>query len=146
MKDVMITGYRQSELDELAAKTAKSQDRYITGDPNSHTGMYFRSDHFAFAAKGVPSLYARGNIDSREYGREWAAEQERDYIVNRYHRPSDNFDREKWNFEGIVEDAALAFTIGYELATSDLFPEWKPGSEFKLLRKREITESRNSVP
>jgi hypothetical protein len=120
---------------DYAGKVAAEQDRYITGDPNSHTGMYFRSDHFSFAKKGVPSLYARGNTDSRQYGKEWTARMERDYIENRYHRPADNYDPEKWNFEGIAEDAELAFSVGYRLATSDIFPQWRPVSEFKGIRK-----------
>jgi Zn-dependent M28 family amino/carboxypeptidase len=134
MKDVMITGYGQSELDDFVEKTASAQGRYVVKDPNSHTGMYFRSDHFAFAAKGVPSLYARGNIDSREFGKEWTASKEKEYIENRYHRPADNYEPENWNFEGIAEDAVLAFNIGYDLAISDYFPKWKAESEFKQLR------------
>lgn len=135
MKDVMITGYGQSELDDYVKRAAAEQDRYITGDPDSHTGMYFRSDHFSFAKKGVPSLFARGNTNSREFGKEWASKMVKDYIDNKYHRTSDNYEPEKWNFEGIREDAQLAFTIGYQLATSNSFPKWKSGSEFAKLRK-----------
>lgn len=135
MKDVMITGYGQSELDDYVSDAAVYQDRYVTRDPNSHTGMYFRSDHFPFAKKGVPALFARGNTDSREYGKEWAAEQEKDYIKNRYHKPADNFNPETWNLEGIAEDAELAFIVGYKLSTSEVFPGWKSGSEFKKLRR-----------
>jgi Zn-dependent M28 family amino/carboxypeptidase len=134
MKDIMITGYGQSDLDDYVRDAAADQDRYVTGDPNSHTGMYFRSDHFPFAKQGVPALFARGNTDSREFGKEWAAEQEKDFIKNRYHKPADNFNPETWNFKGIAEDAELAFTVGYKIVTSDVFPEWKPGSEFKKLR------------
>jgi len=123
-------------LDVYAARAARSQDRYITGDPNPQTGMYFRSDHFAFAAKGVPSLFARGSIESRKFGKEWAAEKERDFIRNIYHRPADNYDPEKWDLEGIAEDAVFAFTIGYELITTDHFPAWNSGSEFKQTRNR----------
>jgi Zn-dependent M28 family amino/carboxypeptidase len=136
MKDVMITGYGQSELDDFVREAATEQDRYVTGDPNSHTGMYFRSDHFSFAKKGVPSLFARGNTDSREFGKEWAAEMEKEYIRNRYHKPSDNYQPEKWNFDGIAEDAALGFSIGYKIATSELFPQWKQASEFKKIRQK----------
>ena len=132
----MITGYGQSELDDYVEKAASLQDRYVVNDPNYHTGMYFRSDHFAFAAKGVPSLYARGNIDNRKFGKEWTAAKENEYIENRYHRPTDNYDPGNWNFEGIAEDAALAFKIGYDLTTSDYFPEWTDKSEFKLLRNK----------
>ena len=134
MKDVMITGYGQSTLDDLLEKYAAEQDRYLYPDPNAYTGMYFRSDHFAFAKKGVPSLYARGNCDSREYGKEWAAAQEEDYINRRYHRPADNYEPDKWNFEGIREDAQLAFKLGHYLANSSDWPRWKEGSEFKELR------------
>lgn len=135
MRDVMITGYGQSELDEYVKRAAAEQDRYITPDPDSHTGMYFRSDHFSFAKKGVPSLFVRGNTDSREFGKEWASGMVKDYIDNKYHRTSDNYEPEKWNFEGIREDAQLAFTIGWQLATSTDFPKWNSGSEFAKLRK-----------
>ncbi len=136
MKDVMITGYGQSDLDDMLEEAAKKQDRYIMSDPNAHTGMYFRSDHFAFAKQGVPSLYARGNCDSREHGKQWAADREQDYINNCYHRPADNYDP-AWDFEGIREDAQLAFEIGYKLANSDIWPEWKEGSEFRNIRNRQ---------
>jgi Zn-dependent M28 family amino/carboxypeptidase len=135
MKDVMITGYGQSYLDEMIAEGAVRQGRYITRDPNSQTGMYFRSDHFPFAKKGVPSAFARGNVDSREHGKEWSSKMEKDYLDNKYHRPSDNYEPERWDLNGIVEDARLEFFVGYRLCSSDYFPIWKPGSEFKNLRK-----------
>jgi Zn-dependent M28 family amino/carboxypeptidase len=135
MKDVMVTGYGQSDIDDLLAKAALEQDRYIVRDPNPQTGMYFRSDHFPFAKMGVPSSFARGNVESREHGKEWTSKMEKDYIDNRYHRPADNYEPEKWDFNGIVEDAQLAFIVGYRLSTSDFFPSWKPGSEFKNIRR-----------
>jgi len=131
MKDVMITGYGQSDLDDLIAAAAAKQDRYVIKDPNSQTGMYFRSDHFPFAKKGVPSAFARGNVDSREHGRKWASDVEKDYINNRYHRPADNYEPETWDLNGIAEDAKLGFTVGYLLTNSDLHPSWKQASEFK---------------
>ena len=136
MKDLMITGYGQSDLDELLAEAAREQDRFVIRDPNSQTGMYFRSDHFPFARKGVPSAFARGNVESREQGREWTARAEKDYINNRYHRPADNYEPDKWDLSGIAEDAALAFTVGYRIANSDQFPQWKNGSEFKNIRNK----------
>ncbi len=138
MKDVMITGFGQSYLDELITEGAERQDRYVTPDPNSHTGMYFRSDHFPFARKGVPSAFVRGNVENREHGKEWTAKMEKDYIDNKYHRPADNYEPDIWDMSGIVEDAKLAFFAGYRLANSDYYPEWKPGSEFR--------NQRNSFP
>jgi Zn-dependent M28 family amino/carboxypeptidase len=135
MKDVMITGYGQSELDEMIAEAALTQDRYIIKDPNSQTGMYFRSDHFPFAKKGVPSAFVRGNVISREHGREWTSKMENDYLNNKYHKPADNYEPAKWDLNGIAEDAKLCFSVGYKLANSELFPEWKTGSEFKNVKR-----------
>lgn len=133
MRDIMITGYGQSELEDLLAEVAVRQDRYIMPDPHPETGMYFRSDHFPFARIGVPSLFARGNCDSREYGKEWAAEQEKLYLTERYHKPADNYYPEM-NFEGIEEDAKAIFEVAWKIVTSDMRPGWKPGSEFANIR------------
>jgi hypothetical protein len=60
---------------------------------------------------------------------------EKDYINNKYHRPADNYEPGKWDLEGIAEAARLSFIVGYRISTSDIFPSWKPGSEFKKLRQ-----------
>ena len=57
-----------------------------------------------------------------------------DFINNRYHRPADNYDPDTWDFSGIVEDARMAFEIGYILTKQEKFPKWNDGSEFKSLR------------
>lgn len=136
MKDVMVTGYGQSELDDYVKEVAELQGRYIFPDPNPQTGMYFRSDHFSFAKAGVPSLFVRGNCDHAEKGKEWAAEKEKDWLANYYHKPTDKYEPEIWNFEGIIEDAKLAFRIGLKLANEKSFPNWNEGSEFKEIREK----------
>ena len=133
MKDIMVTGYGQSELDDLLAEAAVKQDRYIMPDPTPEKGMYFRSDHFSFARIGVPSLFARGNCDSREFGSEWAAERENEYLTLRYHKPADNYYPEM-NFDGVAEDARVILDVAYTVANSDIRPAWKPGSEFANIR------------
>ena len=134
-KDVMITGYGQSELDDYIERFAEEYDRYVLPDPNPHTGMYYRADHFSFAQAGVPAMFARGNCDSREFGKEWAAQMEKEWLNYYYHKPTDEYEPKTWSFEGIVDDAKLMFRIGYELANSDYFPEWNEGSEFKEVRE-----------
>ena len=58
----------------------------------------------------------------------WAENHRKDYIENRYHRPSDNYDPDSFNFEGIAEDATLTFRIGYELANSSYSLRWNTSS------------------
>lgn len=133
MKDIMVTGYGQSELDDMLTEAAAAQDRYIMPDPNPETGMYFRSDHFPLARIGVPSLFARGSCDSREHGKEWAAEKESEYLTNMYHKPADNYYPEM-NFDGIVEDARAIFDVAFKIVTTDVRPAWKATSEFSNIR------------
>ncbi|MDX9941469.1 MAG: M28 family metallopeptidase [Bacteroidales bacterium] len=136
MRDVMITGFGQSTLDDLVEEAAARQDRYVVADPTPETGMYYRADHFAFAKAGVPALFARGNVEHREHGRDWMAQKEKDWLANNYHKPADKYDAETWNMEGIVEDARLAFYMSWKLARSEEWPQWKEGSEFKAVRER----------
>ncbi|MCT4614124.1 MAG: M28 family metallopeptidase [Marinifilaceae bacterium] len=133
MKDIMVTGYGQSELDDYVNKLAKKQDRYVLPDPNPHTGMYFRSDHFRFAQYGIPSLFVRGNCDSREKGKEWMAKKEKEWLSNNYHKPQDQYEN-WWNLEGVVEDSKLLFELGYILSNESKFPKWNSNSEFKKIR------------
>lgn len=133
MKDVMVTGYGQSELEDYLKEFAIKQDRYILPDPNPETGMYFRGDQFSFAKVGVPGLYARGNCDSRANGREWMQQKEKEWLANNYHKPTDQYE-EYWDLSGVAEDAKLLFNVGLKIGNETIFPEWKPGSEFQNLR------------
>ncbi|MDQ2179433.1 M28 family metallopeptidase [Marinifilum sp. D714] len=134
MKDVMITGYGQSELEDYVVEAAKNQDRYILPDPNAQSGMYYRSDHFSFARVGVPSLFVRGNNDHWDKGKEFMSEKEQYWLANHYHKPFDEYE-DWWDLQGVVDDAKLLFRVGWKLANEDKFPNWKEGSEFKAIRE-----------
>lgn len=135
MKDVTITGFGQSELENYVKEIAKQQDRYIAAEPFPENGMYYRSDHFSFARAGIPSLFIKGWQDSRKHGKEWAKEQINNYWKNSYHKPSDEFDPNA-DLSGCVEDAKLFFLIGDKLANESTFPNWNETSEFKAIRSK----------
>jgi Zn-dependent M28 family amino/carboxypeptidase len=139
MKDLMVTGYGQSELDDYAEEAAKEQGRYILPDPNPHTGMYYRADHFSFAKAGVPALFARGNSDHIEKGKDYMFKKEKDWLANNYHKPFDEY-QDWWDLSGVKEDAQLMFRIGWKLANEDTFPKWKEGSEFKAIREKQMAK------
>lgn len=134
MKDVTVVGYGQSEMDDYVAEVAQSQGRYIIPDPQPEKGYFFRSDHFNFARVGVPALYASGESEQAEKGKEWTKDQNTEWTQKHYHQPSDEYIADEWNFDGMVLDAKLLFNIGYKLTNERYFPEWKPGSEFKSAR------------
>lgn len=138
MKDVTITGFGQSELDEYVERFAKEQDRYIAPESSPENGMYYRSDHFSFAKMGIPSLFIKGWQDSREHGKEWAKQKVDEYWATAYHKPADEFDEATADLSGNVEDAKLFFKIGWQLANEDRFPEWSDSSEFKAIREESM--------
>jgi Zn-dependent M28 family amino/carboxypeptidase len=132
-RDLTIVGLGLSDLDDVVRRAAAAQGRVVKGDPMPEKGSYYRSDHFPFARKGVPSIHAGGGIEfvgqPADYGRRVLQE----YIRNDYHKPSDAV-RPDWDMSGAVEDLALYLRVGHELASIATWPEWKPGAEWKPLR------------
>jgi Zn-dependent M28 family amino/carboxypeptidase len=134
MKDVTVYGYGKSELDDYVALAASAQGRYVTPDATPENGMYYRTDHFSFAKVGVPSLFVKGWSESAAHGREWTRERIEEFWADRYHTPDDEYDPATADLTGVVDDARLFFRIGYDLANSGDYPEWRDGSEFKQVR------------
>ncbi len=138
MKDIVVVGYGQSELDAYAQKAADKQEhRIIRPEPDPSGGWYFRSDHFNFAKVGIPALYIENGSQSRAHGEAWGEEQKKEYNDKRYHAPADQYDA-SWDMSGIVEDAQLLFDVGYALSNESTFPGWKQGSEFKAIREKSM--------
>lgn len=135
MKDIIVVGKGQSDLDEYAEEAAKKQDRVTRGEPDPSGGWYFRSDHFNFAKVGIPSLYIENGSVSREHGEEWGEARKKEYNEKRYHAPTDEYSPD-WDLSGIIEDIQLLFNVGYRLSNESTFPGWKSGSEFKAVRDK----------
>jgi Zn-dependent M28 family amino/carboxypeptidase len=135
MRDLTITGYGQSELDDYARTAAKEQNRYVIPYQHPETGSFYRSDHFSFAKVGVPALYASGSFDSRLHGKAFAEEQRESFEAKNYHQPSDQYDP-KWDLRGAAQDARVLFRIGQRLANETTFPKWKASSEFRAVREK----------
>jgi Zn-dependent M28 family amino/carboxypeptidase len=132
-RDLTIVGLGLSDLDDVVREAAAAQGRVVRPDPMPEKGSYYRSDHFPFAQKGVPSVHAGGGVEyvgkPADYGRRIREE----YIRNDYHKPSDAV-RPDWDMSGAVEDLTLYLRAGYEVASAATRPEWKPGTEWKPLR------------
>ena len=135
MKDLTITGYGQSEMDEYAEEAANKQGRYIIPDPEAEKGYFFRSDHFNFAKIGIPALYASGAYEGFDISIEDIKKYNDNYRMVKYHQPSDEYNPETTELIGIQLDLQLFFNVGLKLANEDYFPKWYDGSEFKAARE-----------
>ncbi|HSD65836.1 MAG TPA: M28 family metallopeptidase [Vicinamibacteria bacterium] len=132
-RDLTIIGLGLSDLDDVVRRAAGTQGRVVKGDPMPEKGSYYRSDHFPFARKGVPSIHAGGGIDFVDKPAGYGTRILQEYVRNDYHKPSDAV-KPDWDMSGAVEDLALYLRVGLELAAAGTWPEWKPGAEWKPLR------------
>jgi Zn-dependent M28 family amino/carboxypeptidase len=135
MKDLTITGYGQSEMDEYAEEAATKQNRYIIPDPVAEKGYFFRSDHFNFAKIGIPALYASGAYEGFDISIDEIKKHNDFYSANTYHQPSDEYNPESTELSGVQLDLQLFYNVGLKLSNEEYFPKWYDGSEFKAARK-----------
>ncbi|SHG04483.1 Zn-dependent amino-or carboxypeptidase, M28 family [Microbulbifer donghaiensis] len=133
MRDVIVVGYGNSELEKMLEKAAEQQGRYLAPEDHPERGYFYRSDHFSLAKKGVPMLYFDSGTDSFEHGREWAQQKSEEYTAHAYHKPDDEYDPE-WNLEGAAMDLQLGIELGLQLANSRDWPNWYEGNEFRAIR------------
>lgn len=80
-------------------KYTKLELDYKFNDPNDKERIYYRSDHFNFARKGVPIIFYFNGVHAD------------------YHRPSDTV--EKIGYEMMAKRAKLVFYTAWEMANRD---------------------------
>lgn len=126
-REVVVIGYGKNQLDAWLAEKAALRGRTLIPDPAPQAGAFYRSDHFPLALKGVPALFPAAGFTG-------ASAASRDYVENRYHQPSDEWD-ETWSMGAAAQEVQLMYEVGRELAGSRAWPEWSEGSEFTAARE-----------
>ncbi|PYI73136.1 MAG: peptidase M28 [Verrucomicrobia bacterium] len=119
-----------STVDDLLAASAKQQGRSAIPDSRPDKGKVYRADNFEFSKVGLPSLYI-GKGEHLLSRSETAPLRSDEFDSTDYHQVTDDV-RPDWDLSGAVQDVQLLFEVGYEVANGDKFPEWKPGSEFRV--------------
>src|SRR5574343_206048 len=135
-RDMVVVGQGQSELEDYLNDAITKKGGYLSFDQHTEAGYYYRSDHFNFAKKGIPALFANTGKDFIGKDSSYGKALEKEYNDKHYHQPSDHFDATTWTGEGAINDLQLLFTIGRRMAFETSFPKWKEGSEFKLIREK----------
>jgi Zn-dependent M28 family amino/carboxypeptidase len=127
--EIQVIGSGYTTIEDLLKQIAARQGRTIVPDKEPEKGYYFRSDQFSFAKKGVPALYCKSVT----------VEDDREYTANRYHKPSDEFNP-NWDMKAAVRDGEALLQVGLEVANTDKWPEWKPGTEFRAIREQMLKQ------
>jgi Zn-dependent M28 family amino/carboxypeptidase len=133
----LVSQGKSAAMDQVAETVARWQGRSIKPDQFPDRGYYYRSDQFSFAKIGVPALFFDNGTDFIGRPPEWGRQQLEAWEARKYHQPGDKLD-DSWNFDGMVEDAQLAFYAGWLIAQADTMPSWNPGDEFESVRKKAL--------
>ncbi len=140
-RDIELVGGGRTPLEATLAEAAASAGLRVAAEPHPEAGWYFRSDHFAFAKRGVPVLSFRAGRDLVRGGTAAGAALVDAYNEQHYHQPSDSFDP-AWRFAGTAQEARVAFETGRRIAGMTTWPGWNPGIEYGAVRAASDAERR----
>ena len=132
-KDVTVVGLGNSTLDDVLADVIRPFGRVVAADQEPEKGFFYRSDHFEFAKQGVPALYTEAGVQFVGKDSTYGMKKREEYTSRDYHQPSDEV-KSDWNLAGAVEDTQVLLQVGYRVANGNVWPTWKPGTEFKAKR------------
>ena len=135
-RDVTVVGSGQSDLEDRLQKVLAAGNRVITPDASPEAGYFFRSDHFPMAKRGVPMLYMDNGMDALAGGTAVGKAYDATYRRDAYHQPADNYDPATWNLAGIAEDVNVLHALGWQLANSREWPNYRTTSEFRPVRDK----------
>ena len=106
-------------------------------DSEPQAGAYYRSDHYPFAKRGVPAIFAvggprdTGTLDQTDP----VIARFVDYVTTKYHKVADEYDAKTWDLAGVEGDVRVYFEAGLAIANDTRFPNWLAGNEFRKLRE-----------
>jgi hypothetical protein len=140
-RDVAVFGVGKSELEDTLGRFAAVQGRVVTGDGYPEEGFYYRSDHFNFAAGGVPALMPWTGRDFVEGGIEAGKPYYEGAMARYYHKLTDEW-RADYDFTAALQNLDLLYRLGLTVADSESWPAWKPTAEFNAIRDRTADQRR----
>ncbi len=142
--DYTIVGKGKSELEEYLIKALEPLQRIAKAEKHPESGGFFRSDHFSFAQKGIPAVFAGGgSLPIDEATSQYKAKMKQ-IMKGCYHNTCDEY-REDWDLSGALEDIGVYFNAAHALANSDDWPGYYQGTEFHRLRAAKSTEAQAAV-
>ncbi|WP_374944101.1 M28 family peptidase [Sphingomonas sp.] len=134
-RDLELIGVGRTPLEADLARVAAAQRLAIVPEENTEAGWYYRSDHYAFAQKGVPGVYFRAGRDLVNGGLDAGERERARYNARCYHQVCDQFDA-RWDMTGAAQEGSVAYALGREIATGRNWPSWNAAEPFAAERAR----------
>ncbi|RTR36587.1 M28 family peptidase [Shewanella canadensis] len=139
--DYTIVGKGKSELEQYLIEALAPQNRVATSESRPESGGFFRSDHFSFAQKGVPAVFAGGGSQPVDESTRAYKARMKEIMKGCYHSTCDEY-RHDWDLSGALEDIAVYYHAADSLANNSDWPGYYQGTEFHSLRAAKSDENR----
>jgi Zn-dependent M28 family amino/carboxypeptidase len=134
-EEVEVGGAERTTFYATVEKIAKEFGLAIKPDAKPEAGHYYRSDHFSLSRVGIPAFSISEGRKFKGHDTAWGEEQAKDYVDNRYHKPTDIF-RDDWNFDGVAKMTSFGYALGAAAASQPAGIHWLPGDEFEKARNK----------
>jgi hypothetical protein len=150
LRAVVVEGLGESDLDDVVAAVARELRLLPLPDIDVASRAFFRSDHYEFALRGVPTIYVFGlgtpapseaepkaagllgaiaSLGGNLVGLAEVKRRADDFLAHHYHQPSDVV-RPEWDWQGVRTAAVFYLLAGLRVANADAMPQWRSASEY----------------
>lgn len=120
---IVLYGKERSSLGEIFSQAAKESGLTVFPDELPEQRIFYRSDQYSFAKKGVPVIFSGFGIRRSGF----------DEFKTYYHRPNDDIHL-PFHYHYMKKHIQSIFLGALRAANNDAPPEWVEGDEFA--RKR----------
>lgn len=141
VKTMVGYGAEHSSLGAELEAVAKLFDVNVIPDPMPDEKVFYRSDHYSFVERGVPSLMLLG---APAGAKEVWMKRIKDWEKTDYHQPGDVI-QPTWVWEGPETVAEVMAILGWRISETEAMPKWLATSRFAKLERgntKEIPEEK----
>eukprot|EP01137_Pigoraptor_chileana_P002598 Opistho-2@41666 len=111
--DVSVLGQGKSDLADIIDTFGAAPEKLrVSPDPAPSTGLFFRSDHFSFARRGIPGVWLYLGRDFVGKPSDFYDDTiQQGYFGAVYHTPLDTYDA-SWDLTGMIQQLRVAYRCG----------------------------------
>ncbi len=131
VKTMVGYGAEHSTLGAMLENVARSYGVNVIPDPMPDEKVFYRSDHYSFVERGIPSLMLLG---APAGDKEIWIKRIKDWEKTDYHQPGDTI-KPNWVWEGPETVAEVMAIMGWRISEDPTMPSWLPASRFGKLER-----------
>lgn len=131
VKTMVGYGAEHSSLGAMLAEVSTSYGIKVIPDPVPDEKIFYRSDHYSFVERGVPSLMLMG---APEGDIQVTIKRMKEWEKLDYHNPGDTI-KPDWAWEGAETVAEVMGILGWRISEMNAMPSWLPNGRFGKLER-----------